>query len=51
MLLERQSNPDKITQLQEQVALLRDRLFGRKSEQTRDPESPQLSLPNKAETA
>ncbi len=48
-LLERQSNLGKITQLQEQVALLRDRLFGRKSEQTSDPESPQLPLLNEAE--
>jgi transposase len=49
VLLERQSNLGKITQLQEQVALLRDRLFGRKSEQTSDPESPQLPLLNEAE--
>ena len=49
VLLERQSNLGKITQLQEQVALLRDRLFGRKSEQTSDPESPQLPLFNEAE--
>jgi len=40
----------RIAQLQEQVALLRERLFGRKSEQTVDADSPQLSLLNEAET-
>ncbi|MDX2355223.1 IS66 family transposase [Stutzerimonas xanthomarina] len=39
----------KVTQLQEQNALLLQRLFGRKSEQTVDPDSPQLSLLNEAE--
>ncbi len=38
-----------ISQLQEQVALLRQRLFGRKSEQTVDPQSPQLAMFNEAE--
>lgn len=40
----------KISQLQEQVTLLRQRLFGRKSEQTLDPESPQLAMFNEAES-
>lgn len=39
----------KVAQLQEQNALLLQRLFGRKSEQTVDPDSPQLSLLNEAE--
>lgn len=39
----------KVTQLQEQNALLLQRLFGRKSEQTVDPDSPQLPLLNEAE--
>ncbi|BAW21908.1 transposase IS66 [Pseudomonas putida] len=40
----------KVAQLQEQNALLLQRLFGRKSEQTSDPDSPQLPLLNEAET-
>ncbi|WP_062383038.1 IS66 family transposase [Pseudomonas abietaniphila] len=36
--------------LEEQVALLRQRLFGRKSEQTSDPAMPQLALFNEAES-
>ena len=40
----------KISQLQEQVALLRDRLFGRRSEQSSDPDSPQLEIFNEAES-
>ena len=39
----------KVAQLQEQNALLLQRLFGRKSEQTPDPDSPQLPLLNEAE--
>ena len=39
----------KVAQLQEQNALLLQRLFGRKSEQTVDPDSPQLPLLNEAE--
>jgi hypothetical protein len=39
----------KLAQLQEQNALLLQRLFGRKSEQTADPDSPQLPLLNEAE--
>src|SRR5690606_10572539 len=54
MLLEalagRQSDHDTIQQLQEQVTLLRQRLFGRKSEQNADPNSPQLGMFNEAES-
>ncbi|MGH8436586.1 MAG: IS66 family transposase [Pseudomonas sp.] len=39
-----------IERLREQVTLLRDRLFGRKSEQTTDPDSPQLEIFNEAES-
>ena len=46
----RQSDYDTIQQLQEQVALLRQRLFGRKSEQSVDPQSPQLAMFNEAES-
>ena len=53
MLLEalagRQSDHDTIQQLQEQVSLLRQRLFGRKSEQSVDPNPPQLGMFNEAE--
>ncbi len=35
--------------LEEQVALLRQRLFGRKSEQAVDPATPQMALFNEAE--
>lgn len=35
--------------LEEQVALLRQRLFARKSEQTVDPATPQMALFNEAE--
>ena len=37
--------------LEEENALLRQRLFGRKSEQTADPATPQLALFNEAENA
>lgn len=50
VLRERESNLGTISQLQEQVALLRQRLFGRKSEQTADPATPQLALFNEAES-
>lgn len=54
MLLEaidkRQSDQHTIQVLQEQVALLRQRLFGRKSEQSVDPQSPQLAMFNEAES-
>lgn len=46
MLLQMQS---RVTLLQEQVALLRQRLFGRTSEQSADPNSPQLGMFNEAE--
>ncbi len=40
----------KVAHLEEQNALLRQRLFGRKSEQTVDPATPQLALFNEAES-
>ena len=46
----RQSDQHTIQVLQEQVALLRQRLFGRKSEQSVDPQSPQLAMFNEAES-
>ncbi len=46
----RQLDQGKIVQLQEQNALLIQRLFGRKSEQTIDPDSPQLEIFNEAES-
>ncbi|MGH8436585.1 MAG: IS66 family transposase [Pseudomonas sp.] len=45
-----QAQQHKITQLEEHVALLRQRLFGRKSEQTSDSDSPQLAMFNEAES-
>ena len=39
-----------IEHLREQNALLIQRLFGRKSEQTADPDSPQLDIFNEAES-
>jgi transposase len=39
-----------IVDLKEQIALLRQRLFGRKSEQSIDPNTPQLALFNEAES-
>lgn len=54
MLLEalagRQSDRNTIQLLQEENTLLRQRLFGRKSEQIADPNSPQLGMFNEAET-
>ncbi|MDQ0125519.1 transposase [Pseudomonas lini] len=50
MLLERESNKGRIVHLEEENALLRQRLFGRKSEQTADPATPQLALFNEAES-
>jgi transposase len=38
-----------IVDLKEQIKLLRDRLFGRKSEQTVEPNTPQLALFNEPE--
>lgn len=40
----------KVALLQEENTLLRQRLFGRKSEQTADPTTPQLALFNEAES-
>lgn len=40
----------KVVDLEEENALLRQRLFGRKSEQTIDPATPQLALFNEAES-
>ncbi|WP_397451929.1 IS66 family transposase [Pseudomonas sp. NA-150] len=50
MLDERQLDKGKIVRLEEQNALLIQRLFGRKSEQTADPAPPQLALFNEAES-
>jgi len=50
MLSERESDKGKIVHLEEENALLRQRLFGRKSEQTVDPATPQLALFNEAES-
>ncbi|WP_122521494.1 IS66 family transposase [Pseudomonas viridiflava] len=50
MLLEREKSKGRIVHLEEENALLRQRLFGRKSEQTADPVTPQLALFNEAES-
>lgn len=50
MLIERDSNKGRIVHLEEENALLRQRLFGRKSEQTTDLATPQLALFNEAES-
>lgn len=50
MLSERESHKGRIVHLEEENALLRQRLFGRKSEQTADPAAPQLALFNEAES-
>ncbi len=44
MLSERESDKGKIVHLEEENALLRQRLFGRKSEPTVDPATPQMDL-------
>ncbi len=44
MLSERESDKGKIVHLEEEIALLRQRLFGRKSEQTADPVPPANGL-------
>ena len=49
MLSERESG-GKIVHLEEENALLRQRLFGRKSEQTADPATPQMALFNEVES-
>ena len=45
-----QAHEGHIVDLKEQIKLLRDRLFGRKSEQTGEPNSPQLALFNEPES-
>ncbi len=50
MLLEREKSKGRIVHLEEENALLRQRLFGRKSEQTADPATPQLALFNEVES-
>jgi len=50
MLIERESNKGRIVHLEEEIALLRQRLFGRKSEQTADLATPHLALSNEAES-
>ncbi len=50
MLLERETSKGRIVHLEEENALLRQRLFGRKSEQTADSATPQLALFNEAES-
>lgn len=50
MLIERESNKGRMVHLEEKNALLRQRLFGRKSEQTIDLATPQLALFNEAES-
>ncbi|AHG43494.1 hypothetical protein N018_04155 [Pseudomonas syringae CC1557] len=50
MLDERQLDKGKIIRLEEQNALLLQRLFGRKSEQTADATTPQLALFNEVES-
>ena len=51
VLQARQSDRDKIIQLQEQVALLRHKLFSPKSERSpEDADSPQLAMFNEAES-
>ena len=50
MLSERQVDKDQIVDLKEQIRLWRERFFGRKSEQTVDPQTPQLVLFNEPES-
>ena len=50
MLSERQVDKDQIVDLKEQIKLWRERFFGRKSEQTVDPQTPQLVLFNEPES-
>ncbi|KIH82996.1 Mobile element protein [Pseudomonas batumici] len=50
MINERASDKGKIVHLEEENALLRQRPFGRKTEQTVDPATPQLALFNEAES-
>jgi transposase len=50
LLMERTVDKGQIVDLKEQVKLLRDRLFSRKSEQTVEPNTPQLALFNEPES-
>ncbi|WP_426811598.1 IS66 family transposase [Pseudomonas sp. WOUb67] len=50
MINERASDKGKIVHLEEEVTLLRQRLFGRKTEQTGDAATPQLPLFDEAES-
>jgi hypothetical protein len=50
MINVRASDKGKIVHLEEKVALLRQRLFGRKTEQTGDAATPQLPLFDEAES-
>lgn len=50
MISERESDKGKIVHLEEENALLHQRLFGRKSEQSADPLTPQMALFNEAES-
>lgn len=50
LLAERRAQHSQILDLKEQIKLLRDRLFDRKSEQTVDPQIPQLAPFNEAES-
>lgn len=50
MINERASDKGKIVHLEEEVALLRQRLFGRRTEQTGDAATPQLPLFDEAES-
>ena len=50
MINERASDKGKIVHLEEEVTLLRQRLFGRKTEQTGDAATPQLRLFDEAES-
>jgi|GEM_PF-1585070 len=45
-----QAHQSQIVDLKEQIKLLRDRLFGRKSGQAADPQTPQLALFNEPES-
>lgn len=51
LLMERTVDKGQIVDLKEQVKLLRDRLFSRKSEQTVETNTPQLALFNEPERA
>ncbi|POD59611.1 IS66 family transposase [Pseudomonas syringae group genomosp. 3] len=50
LMIERTADKGHIVDLKEQIKLLRDRIFGRKSEQTVEPNTPQLALFNEPES-